>query len=158
MQAQKSLKCAVPAVYVGRPRVWPNRDPLGDEGSEAIRPAIGGSLANGAGVRQRQLNDADAEFLEGPNLYLFVQNSPIDGFDPLGLFLGIQIARCYVLDSRPNYSQIWSNCNGQIEMLNGTKTCVMGCFTKNGPYLNYNIQYITRPLGWPCPGGWGILF
>ena len=46
---------------------WPNRDPLGELGFETLRPG-----------RANLLGD-------GPNLYAFVQNNPVDRTDSLGL-------------------------------------------------------------------------
>jgi RHS repeat-associated protein len=56
---------------------WLNRDPIGEPGFEAIR-----RINPLGGIRNGGLQ---AEITQGPNLYTFVDNSPVNYIDPLGL-------------------------------------------------------------------------
>lgn len=52
---------------------WVNRDPLGDIASPVNKIYLDGDVG---------------EMLEGPNLYAFVRNNPVDNADPFGLACG----------------------------------------------------------------------
>jgi RHS repeat-associated protein len=62
---------------------WPNRDPLGEPGFEVMQRA--------APYRAHSLVQGPAERIEGPNLYEYVRNNPIQYVDPLGLQVPPQV-------------------------------------------------------------------
>jgi hypothetical protein len=66
-----TLPCRASCRRSGHPQVikWPNRDPLGEAGFELLR-----------GKRASLLGD-------GPNLYTFVENNPLNSWDVNGLHL-----------------------------------------------------------------------
>jgi RHS repeat-associated protein len=70
------------AFYAPAAQRWLNRDPLGEPGFEMVQ----GELANVVG--------------DGPNLYCFVGNSPLNEFDALGL----------ERDCDAEHNQCWSDC------------------------------------------------
>lgn len=59
---------------------WPNRDPLGESGFEISRKHKAVKA-----VKAKRTFPTNAEFVEGPDLYEFVQNSPISEVDLFGL-------------------------------------------------------------------------
>jgi hypothetical protein len=63
--------------------IWPNRDPLGEPGFEVMQRA--------APYRAHSLVQGPAERIEGPNLYEYVRNNPIQYVDPLGLQVPPQV-------------------------------------------------------------------
>jgi RHS repeat-associated protein len=62
---------------------WLNRDPLGEPGFEVMQRA--------APYRAHSLVQGPAERIEGPNLYEYVRNNPIQYVDPLGLQVPPQV-------------------------------------------------------------------
>jgi hypothetical protein len=72
---------------------WPNRDPLGDDGSLAIMTA--GLLTKPDSGKVNALSDDEAFSLWSAinrNLYNFVDNNPVNEVDPLGLDPNTELA------------------------------------------------------------------
>lgn len=57
------------------PRMWPNRDPIGEQGFEVLR-FRSSDILQIIGILER---------MGGNNVYLFDRNQPTYGYDPLGL-------------------------------------------------------------------------
>ncbi len=64
--------------YKASTGTWPNRDPLGEPGFETVQRA--------SPFRTHPFVRKPAELIEGPNLYNFVANNPVNRIDPLGLW------------------------------------------------------------------------
>lgn len=61
---------------------WPNRDPISEAGSELLRGGKGNPLD------KILRGSIPAELSQGPNLYTYVRNNPLNQIDPLGLSVG----------------------------------------------------------------------
>jgi hypothetical protein len=64
----------------GRPK-WLSRDPVGESGANITLLLVRQNVVSADRMRERP-----TELITGPNLYRYVEDDPIDGVDPTGLF------------------------------------------------------------------------